>query len=66
MKIENCHPKIEDRIDLRPCPLYFSQGKSTNLAIVIVWGGGQMMKMIKKNVRSKYDEKWLDMIEINI
>ena len=20
MKIENCHPKIEDRIDLRPCP----------------------------------------------
>ena len=21
MKIENCHPKIEDRIDLRPCPL---------------------------------------------
>ena len=21
MKIENCHHKIEDRIDLRPCPL---------------------------------------------
>ena len=21
MKIENCHPKIEDRIDLRLCPL---------------------------------------------
>ena len=20
MKIENCHPKIEDRIDLRLCP----------------------------------------------
>ena len=22
MKIENCHPKIEDRIDLRLCPLW--------------------------------------------
>ena len=54
------------RKTVRCFKIYFSQGKSTNLAIVIVWGGGQMMKMIKKNVRSKYDEKWLDMIEINI
>ena len=25
MKIENCHPKIEDRIDLRLCPLASEQ-----------------------------------------
>ena len=28
MKIENCHPKIEDRIDLRPCPLLWKRSRS--------------------------------------
>ena len=34
MKIENCHPKIEDRIDLRPCPLILLHYKDwQNLSI---------------------------------
>ena len=32
MKIENCHPKIEDRIDLRLCPLQLITRRLTRQA----------------------------------
>ena len=48
MKIENCHPKIEDRIDLRLCPLVVIGSIMVMVAKIVMIA--KMVEMVAKIV----------------
>ena len=63
MKIENCHPKIEDRIDLRPFPLLELLNKTLNLTWCLHRYVTSMHAQLEAASAGARSSKWVNLFQ---